>query len=107
MRREGSEAVTSLGHLTELYHGLHPAAPQAECQRLEWRVHVPRTDRIRVRKHTCACRTVVYELCQAGGLAFVRELYREGAVTRQRESAWLLTAEGLHLWEAILSGCAR
>ncbi|GII49972.1 hypothetical protein Psi02_63960 [Planotetraspora silvatica] len=67
---------------------------------------MPRTDRIRVRRHTCDCQPIVYELCQAGGLLFVRRLYRSDEVLIQ-ESEWLRAPDAEQLWMKILSGQMR
>ncbi|MFD8528609.1 hypothetical protein ACFV0L_14460 [Streptosporangium canum] len=88
------------------YHGVHPAAPQADYEWLMWRDCAPRADRVRIREHTCECRTVVYELCQAGGLLFIRRTYRSDAVL-MHESEWLRTADGERLWLRVLLGQAR
>ncbi|MBB4939027.1 hypothetical protein FHR32_003332 [Streptosporangium album] len=47
-----------------------------------------------------------YELCQAGGLLFIRRTYRSDAVL-MHESEWLRTADGERLWLRVLLGQAR
>ncbi|GGO26135.1 hypothetical protein GCM10010116_52470 [Microbispora rosea subsp. aerata] len=47
----------------------------------------PRAASVRVRRHTCDCQPVVYELCQAGGLMFVRRYDRSNGVLIE-ESEW-------------------
>ncbi|MEU3169068.1 hypothetical protein [Streptosporangium sp. NPDC006930] len=88
------------------YHGVHPAAPQADYERLMWRDCAPRADKIRIREHTCTCQRIVYELCQAGGLLFVRRMYRTDAVL-MHESEWLRAVDGERLWLRILLGQVR
>ncbi|GIH75127.1 hypothetical protein [Planobispora longispora] len=95
-----------LGHLAENYHGIHPASPQAGYERLLWRECAPRADRVRVRNHTCECQNVVYELCQAGGLSFVRRIYRSDGVI-EHQTTWLRAPEAERLWTRILLGQAR
>lgn len=60
-----------------------------------------------MREHTCECDRLVYELCAAGGVVFVRRRYREDKKITVWESEWLRTAEGMGLWMAILTGSAR
>lgn len=98
--------MSDLLELIRRCQGLHAAAPQAGYERVNWRESLPRANRIRVRHHTCDCKPVVYELCQAGGLSFVRRLYRSDAVLVQ-ESAWVRPSEAERLWLRILMGQAR
>ena len=89
------------------HHGIHPAPRQSPCHPVDWRPSLPRADRVQVRKHTCACRKVVYELCTTAGLIFIRRQRRENGVINVHESTWLRTPEGERLWAAILAGHAR
>jgi hypothetical protein len=98
--------MTTLAPHLGTYHGVHSAAPQADYERLVWRDYMPRADRIRVREHTCACQRITYELCQAGGLLFIRRTYRSDAVL-MHESECLRAADGERLWLRILLGQAR
>lgn len=86
--------------------GLHLGAPQDGYTRINWRDSLPRAERVRVRRHTCDCQPIVYELCQAGGLLFVRRLYRSDAVLVQ-ESEWTRAPQAEQLWTQILMGQAR
>ncbi|GGP13006.1 hypothetical protein GCM10012278_63060 [Nonomuraea glycinis] len=88
------------------YRGLHVAAAQAQTELVEWEPSLPRTDRVRVRAHTCVCQSPIYELCAAGGLGFVRRS-TSGSLTGSDESAWLSVAAAEDLWWRILSGQAR
>ncbi|WP_084964573.1 hypothetical protein [Thermoactinospora rubra] len=83
----------------------HPPASQADCMRLEWLD--PRLDgRCRVRDWTCDCRAVYYELCESGGLAFVRRVV-QGDDRIVAETHRVRIAEAHAIWKAILSGQAR
>ena len=82
------------------------AAAQARTELVEWEPSLPRTDRVRVRAHTCVCDSPIYELCAAGGLGFVRRSTGE-TVTSTDESAWLPVRAAEDLWWRILSGQAR
>ncbi|MFC0864465.1 hypothetical protein ACFHYQ_19420 [Sphaerimonospora cavernae] len=88
--------------------GLHAAAePQEGYERVNWRKSVPRAPRVRVRRHTCDCKAIVYELCQAGGLSFIRRFSRSGGKTLITESDWVRVPEAEHLWLKVLMGTAR
>lgn len=73
---------------------------------IEWsREHV-RTDTVRVRAHTCACRSVFFELCQAGGLRFIRRTTVGGTKVLRDESPRDLAEKVDELWRLLLSGRA-
>lgn len=105
--RRGEAAVAGLDSLLAPYHGIHPAPGRGGCQRLDWHKSIPRADRVRVREHTCECRTVFYELCATAGVMFIRRYHRKSGVTTMQETAWLRAAKGEQLWAAILSGSVR
>ncbi|MFC4059521.1 hypothetical protein ACFOWE_14550 [Planomonospora corallina] len=89
------------------FHGVHAAPLAAAHERIRWAVPVPRTDRIRGRSHTCVCQEVQFELCEAGGLAFIRRLrVLQGRVV-VHETEWTVTARAVRLWELLLRGRAR
>lgn len=89
------------------YHGTHPAPRRPDCEPVTWYESTARAERVRVREHTCGCRNVVYELCAAAGVVFVRRLDRRDSPLTVRESHWLRTSEAERLWAAILDGRAR
>jgi hypothetical protein len=86
--------------------GVHPSAPQVGYTRIDWRESLPRSLRVRVRRHTCDCQPIVYELCAAGGLMFVRRSYRSDEILVQ-ESEWLTAPAAEQLWNKILLGHIR
>ncbi|WP_084464546.1 hypothetical protein [Microtetraspora fusca] len=92
--------------LTE-YHGLHVAPTQKQHDKIRWIAPTSRSSRIRVREHTCECKATIYELCQAGGLTFIRRTVRgpDGPVVH--EGPWLLAAKAQRLWHHLLLGQAR
>ncbi|WP_433249334.1 hypothetical protein ACQPYK_02200 [Streptosporangium sp. CA-135522] len=98
--------MNALNRMGERHHGIHVAPLQKEHELVAWRTAIPRADRIRIREHTCDCRTISYELCQGGGLMFVRRTYRSGGVV-VHESDWLRTGEAEPLWRLLLLGQAR
>ncbi|GAA2910033.1 hypothetical protein GCM10010517_76490 [Streptosporangium fragile] len=92
----------------ERHHGRHVAPVQARYKRVDWRPQRPRADRLRVKEHTCDCEDVFYELCQAGGLLFVRrtEMKRNGEMV-VHESPWAVAKQTQELWLRLLMGAAR
>ncbi|GLW10089.1 hypothetical protein Misp01_52180 [Microtetraspora sp. NBRC 13810] len=90
---------------SETCRALHVAPLQRDYERLTWQEATPRADRIRVREHTCSCRNISYELCQAGGLVFVRRIYRSDSVV-VHETDWLQVGDAERLWMRILLGQA-
>lgn len=85
------------------FHGVHAAPRQDGYVPIEWAHANDRSVRIRVRDHTCACSDPSYELCQSGGLLFIRRTTRQRVVS---ESPWLVTEQGLRLWQMLLTGRA-
>ncbi|MBO3746550.1 hypothetical protein J5X84_10780 [Streptosporangiaceae bacterium NEAU-GS5] len=91
------------------FHGLHVAAPQPGFRRIRWLPAVPRSDRVRVVQHTCDCRDVVYELCAAGGLLFIRRMTyaADGTVRELIETDRFVAARTTRLWAGLLAGTDR
>ncbi|GGL50598.1 hypothetical protein GCM10014719_59910 [Planomonospora parontospora subsp. antibiotica] len=84
----------------------HLPLPQSQCKRLDW--HPPRLgERVRVIAWTCKCRVPFYELCEAGGQAFIRRTVYEGNGWKVRETSRRRSAEAHAMWTALLSGLAR
>ncbi|MEU8279669.1 hypothetical protein ACFYOK_35685 [Microbispora bryophytorum] len=86
------------------YHGIHVPDLQRGAEELRWLKPQRRCTHIRVRRHTCECRPRIYELCQAGGLVFVRRTDRKKVGLEVAETEWLLTARAQELWQKILTG---
>ncbi|WP_433214852.1 hypothetical protein [Microtetraspora malaysiensis] len=80
---------------------------QATHEKLAWRAPTARAARVRVRLHTCECKATLYELCQGGGLMFVRWTVRRADGHVVRETEWLRAALMERLWQRILLGEAR
>ena len=82
----------------------HAPPPQPTCANLRWLQ--PRGDsRHRVIAWTCDCEDLVYELCAAGGLIFLRSTNLDTPATF--ETHRMRTSEGWATWQALLSGLAR
>ncbi|GIH77679.1 hypothetical protein [Planobispora longispora] len=107
MAEEAVEAGRVIVAPVGRYHSHHVGVLQAEHERIDWRVERPRADRVRVREHTCDCRATFYELCQAGGLMFVRRTHRAMGKTAVHESPWAPAKETQKLWLRLLMGGAR
>ncbi|GAA2881518.1 hypothetical protein HD593_000496 [Nonomuraea rubra] len=86
------------------WHGSHPVPFEDGYQRLAWRAPRGRTRRVRVRDHTCECMSVIYELCQAGGLMFIQRTVRSDGGEERHETAWLACAQAKRLWGLLLDG---
>jgi len=84
------------------FHGPHVEPPIVGHVKLTWHDPTPRTPRIRVILHTCECRETTYELCAAGGQAFVRRTDRKEQTVH--ETSWTLTATAVRLFAQILRG---
>ncbi|MET8007645.1 hypothetical protein [Nonomuraea glycinis] len=88
------------------YRGLHVAAARIRAELVAWEPAIPRAHRVRVRAHTCVCRSPIFELCMAGGLWFVRRITGESPAVIE-ESAWVSARACEGLWWRILRGQAR
>ncbi|MFI7045699.1 hypothetical protein ACWDTT_32390 [Streptosporangium sandarakinum] len=91
----------------EVHHSPHPDPPGSGHGLVDWRPERPRTSRVRVKEHTCDCLATFYELCQAGGLMFVRRTERRNGVTVVHESPWEIASRTQELWRRLLAGTAR
>ncbi|MFF4772512.1 hypothetical protein ACFY05_06605 [Microtetraspora fusca] len=89
------------------FHGIHVAPLQKAHEKLEWWEPLPRASRVRVHLHTCECKATVFELCQAGGLKFVRRSVRGPESVIVHETEWLRVVKAEQLWQRILLGEAR
>lgn len=94
----------------EPFHGPHVGPLAAEKLGIEWREPAQRCTRIRVKKHTGECGETLYELCQAGGLWFIRRTIRrtirKASRTMVSETIWMSPAEVELLWAGLLAGRA-
>lgn len=95
--------------MTELpdFHGPHVDPRRAGAGRVDWSKPVPRFDRVRVLRHTCECKARIYELCVAGGLAWIRQTDRLESVPVVRESAPRPLGEVEEVWKKLLAGQVR
>ncbi|MFI6294939.1 hypothetical protein ACIBEJ_25340 [Nonomuraea sp. NPDC050790] len=85
----------------------HVAAKQRGSGRLRWYALDPYGRRVRVADWTCACQATVYELCLAGGRAFIRRTVQGEPVARMHETDWGSLGETRETWAALLAGYVR
>ncbi|MBX6383922.1 MAG: hypothetical protein IRZ07_13260 [Microbispora sp.] len=88
------------------YHGIHAGPPIDGYKKINWMKPTNRSDRVRVRLHTCECKATIYELCSAGGLMFIRRTKR-GKKLEIHETERLIAARMEKLWARLLSGEAH
>lgn len=88
-------------------HGIHVASLHPAHEKLHWQKPAQRANGVRVRLHTCECKETLYELCQAGGLVFVRRSLRLAKGTTVDETEWLMHSKALRLWQLLLLGEAK
>ncbi|MEU8103483.1 hypothetical protein AB0C18_07135 [Nonomuraea muscovyensis] len=92
---------------TDACVGRHvPAARDVEVL-IDWIPETARTDRVRVRDHTCSCAPVSYELCQAGGLRFIRRTTVQPGDLQIMESPRAHATAVDDLWQLLVAGKAR
>ncbi|GII52827.1 hypothetical protein Pth03_12160 [Planotetraspora thailandica] len=89
------------------FHGPHVPVPAEDATRITWMAPTPRCARIMVIRHTCECRMTIYELCQAGGLRFIRRTARKASGMAVHETTWMQTAKAARLWTLLLEGRAK
>ncbi|MFG1943504.1 hypothetical protein [Nonomuraea sp. NPDC048826] len=89
------------------FHGQHTEPTASKAVMIDWLPAVPRAERTHVRDYTCDCRPVVYELCQAGGLRFIRRTSRLNKRIVVEESPRDVTAVIDTLWGELLRGEAH
>ncbi|MFI6734422.1 hypothetical protein ACIBI9_15940 [Nonomuraea sp. NPDC050451] len=85
---------------------VHVADPQPDHMVIRWDPALPHPARVRVRDYTCACKPTFYELCQSGGLYFIRRTRRSGQKVVIDESVWTTHAAILAIWARLLDGTA-
>ncbi|TDC83340.1 hypothetical protein E1292_49960 [Nonomuraea deserti] len=81
-------------------HGRH-VRPGADVRgAIKWDPAVGRS-RVRVRDCTCECMPVVYELCMAGGLSFIRKTTRVGVNVKVEEFTTRPNSRVHDLWNSL------
>ncbi|WP_157248842.1 hypothetical protein [Nonomuraea typhae] len=85
----------------------HVTAVRRGSGRLRWNVVDPYGRPVRVIEWTCACRATVYELCLAGGRAFIRRTVQGEPVAKTHETDWASLRQTREIWGALLAGYVR
>ncbi|GAA3111567.1 hypothetical protein [Streptosporangium carneum] len=86
----------------------HVASPRSHCERLTWNAPREREKgRVRVVRWTCDCEAIFFELCQAGGLRFIRRTKRTAGNPLVEESDRWPATEADAVWAALLFGLVR
>ncbi|WP_329084818.1 hypothetical protein [Streptosporangium sp. NBC_01469] len=84
----------------------HVLPARSHCEALTW--HPPRGDtQVRVVRWTCDCDPLFYELCQAGGVRFIRRTRRSRSDLTIDETDRRPAAEADAMWIALLHGLVR
>ena len=89
------------------FHSTHPAPPRPDALPVSWSSPLPHSSGIRVRDYTCECRSLVFELCVAGGLAFIRRYDRSVSPGVIVESPRERAHNTELLWWQLIAGKAR
>ncbi|GLX03311.1 hypothetical protein Misp03_02380 [Microbispora sp. NBRC 16548] len=88
---------------------LAPHVPLAQRGHIKLAWHEPfcGSGRARILAWTCDCRATIYELCQAGGQAFIRSTLQSEPEYEMKETYRWPLREARDVWAALLSGEAR
>jgi hypothetical protein len=89
------------------YHGRHVRALIGVSTLIDWLPEQPRMVRVRVRDYTCDCQPTFYELCQAGGVRFIRRTSKGRGGLLIVESPDAIAPTINELWAKLLKGAAR
>lgn len=94
---------------TEAYEdciGVHLSPTTEEHLSIDWQPIRSGTERVRIQDYTCDCQPTFYELCQAGGLLFIRRTRRTPNHLLVDESPRAGMLNTLILWASLLQGSA-
>jgi hypothetical protein len=91
----------------ETCYGRHVEVARDGHQQIEWDPERSRAVHVRVRDYTCDCEPVFYELCQAGGLRYIRRTSRGGGKVVVTESDPVAASKTDALWLRLMRGEAR
>ncbi|GAA2302849.1 hypothetical protein GCM10010149_60300 [Nonomuraea roseoviolacea subsp. roseoviolacea] len=88
----------------ELCQGCQLVLLSRELREIDWEPEAEWTERVRVCEYACACKHVLYELCQAGGLRFVRKIKSWGRRRTMEASPRMNAVRANLLWRQWLCG---
>ena len=84
----------------------HVPRPRPGHVSLQWAPPRAPWERVRVRDYTCTCQLVSYELCQTGGLFFIRRTRRDDGGILIDECPRFSPAGITAMWMRLLQGRA-
>lgn len=84
----------------------HVPVRQTNYRKLAWFPYSG-GERVRVLAWTCECGSVIYELCESGGRAFVRRTVQDEKSPEISETHRVQVDESRAVWAAILTGMAK
>ncbi|MFC4016084.1 hypothetical protein ACFOY2_53360 [Nonomuraea purpurea] len=85
----------------------HPMPAAEDCEELNWIVPRQEERLVRVIAWTCDCAAIFYELCQTGGLRFIRRNHnKQGTWTIAESDRWP-ARQAAAQWTALLLGHLR
>jgi hypothetical protein len=87
--------------------GIHLPPSRPDCIELRWEPVRNPAERVRIQAYTCCCRLTFYELCQSGGLLFIRRTRRDGDGIVMEECVRTVHSRGMMLWDRLLEGLVR
>ncbi|MFI6790269.1 hypothetical protein ACIBG4_23385 [Nonomuraea sp. NPDC050383] len=68
---------------------------------IDWEPEVDWSERVRVCDYAPVCRHVLYELCQAGGLRFIRKVNKRGRRRMMLASPRMIAARANAVWRRV------
>jgi hypothetical protein len=89
------------------HHGHHVAKVTGVPISIDWFPDMSSAERARVREYTCDCQGTYYELCQAGGVRFIRRVRMDGMTSVIHECHRDLPPIIDALWLKLLAGAAQ
>jgi hypothetical protein len=87
-------------------HGAHVPIRRGSVRQLQWWEPTP-AERVRVLAWTCDCQARFYELCQSGGMVYIRRTVQKDPEPEISETHRWPVQEGWRVWFDLLTGEVR
>ena len=87
-------------------HGAHVPIRRGSVRQLQWWEPTP-AERVRVLAWTCDCQARFYELCQSGGMVYIRRTVQKDPEPEISETHRWPVQEGWRVWLDLLTGEVR
>ena len=87
-------------------HGAHVPIRRGSVRQLQWWEPTP-AERVRVLAWTCDCQARFYELCQSGGMVYIRRTVQKDPEPEISESHRWPVQDGWRVWFDLLTGEVR